>query len=697
MTSLPDAKGACFTGMLCDAAAAECHRFRGELALISLKFLSGGACLAAFALAAAAAAQSPNSLAADAALFGAREAAFSASLSPDGSRVLYLTPGPGRQTIALSGDLSTGQFSRVVGSDGDPESLSWCHFASTARVVCRFGGLVHSKSIGELLGFSRLIALDASGGGNPKMLGQSESAYDASLRGWDGEIIDWLVDAPGSVMMARLYVPEEGKIQSRVQRTKSGTGVDRVDVTTLRRTPVEDARDGAEFTTDGRGNVRLMSITGARNSGMLTGEVRYFYRTRGSRDWKSLYNVKNVLDADFVPLAVDGTIDALYALKKLGGRYALYTVKLDGSMAETLIAQNPRVDIDDVVRFGTGQRVIGYTFAEDKRKTVYFDPEFKALAESLSGALPHLPLINFVDSSADGNKLLVIAASDTDPGRYYLFDRQQKTLSEAMRVRPDLDGRTMASVKPVTIPAPDGAAIPGYLTLPPGREAKGLPAIVLPHGGPSARDEWGFDWLAQFLAARGYAVLQPNYRGSAGFGDAWLNQNGFRGWRTSIGDVQASARWLATQGIADPSKLAIVGWSYGGYAALQAAANDPSLYKAVVAIAPVTDLAQLKQESQNFADAHLVEKFVGTGPHVTEGSPLRNAASIAAPVLLVHGDMDANVRIAQSQRMHSALRSAGKQSDLLTFKGLDHHLEDGAARTEMLARIGALLERTIGR
>jgi dipeptidyl aminopeptidase/acylaminoacyl peptidase len=265
-----------------------------------------------------------------------------------------------------------------------------------------------------------------------------------------------------------------------------------------------------------------------------------------------------------------------------------------------------------------------------------------------------------------------------------------------MIVRPELEGRALAPVKPVTIAAPDGVSIPAYLTLPPGKAAKGLPAVVLPHGGPSARDEWGFDWLAQFLAARGYAVLQPQYRGSAGFGDAWLNQNGFKNWRTSIGDVTASAKWLVSQGIADPNKLAILGWSYGGYAALQSAVVEPSLYKAVVAVAPVTDLQMAKDEARNFANFYLVEKEIGSGPHVAEGSPLRHAAEIQAPVLLIHGMMDNVVRVAESKAMDQALRGAGKQSELLTFKGLDHQLNDSDARTQMLTKIGELLDRTIG-
>lgn len=292
--------------------------------------------------------------------------------------------------------------------------------------------------------------------------------------------------------------------------------------------------------------------------------------------------------------------------------------------------------------------------------------------------------------------MLIRAGSDTDPGRYYLFDRSKKTLNETMIERPKLEGRALASVKSVTI-ATGGISMPAYLTLPPGKEAKGLPAVILPHGGPSSRDEWGFDWLPQFLAARGYAVVQPQYRGSAGFGDAWLNENGFRNWRTSISDVTASAKWLAEQGIADTNKLAIVGWSYGGYAALQSAAVEPSLYKAVVAIAPVTDLQKLKDESVNYTNRKLVESVVGSGPHVAEGSPLRNAAAIQAPVLLVHGDMDSNVRYDHSADMNKALASAGKTSELITYKGLDHYLDNSTARTQMLTKIGELLDRTIGK
>jgi len=633
-----------------------------------------------------------QSLAADAKAFGAREAVERPDLSPDGSSVIYLTPGPGRKTAAVVGNLDSGKFQTMMTTDGRPESLEWCNFAAQTRAVCRFGGLIKNPGEIDLLGFSRLLAVNTDGS-NPKLLGQPATAYELTIRNVDAAVIDWLTQSDGTVLLERLYVPEEGKMGTNIVRTKRGVGVDRVDVTTLKSDVVESPHEAADYWSDGQGHVRLMSITGQRNSGVLTGNVSYSYRLPDSRDWKDIYSGD---DREFVPRAIDAGANSLYVLKKNAGRYALYAIKLDGSKAERLVADNPRVDIDDVVRFGDGQKVIGYTYVEDKRTTVYFDPEFKALAASLSKVLPNLPLVEFVDSSRDGSKLLIFAGSDSDPGRFYVFDRTHKALTPAMISRPELEGHPLASVKPVTVSAPDGTAIPAYLTLPVGKAAKGLPAVILPHGGPSARDVWGFDWLAQFLAARGYAVLQPQYRGSAGFGDVWLNQNGFKNWRTSIGDITASAKWLAAQGIADPNKMAILGWSYGGYAALQSAVTEPNLYKAVIAVAPVTDLGLVKQESRNYTDADLVARLVGSGPHIEEGSPLRHASAITVPVLLIHGDTDANVRIDESQRMNDALKSAGKQTELLKFEGLDHQLVDSDARAEMLTKIGELLDRTIG-
>jgi len=331
----------------------------------------------------------------------------------------------------------------------------------------------------------------------------------------------------------------------------------------------------------------------------------------------------------------------------------------------------------------------------DRRQTEVFEPQIKQLLTALSRALPQQPLMRIVDSSLDESMLVVVAGSDNDPGVYYMFDRKSHQLNTFLVLRSELEHVKLANVKATSYPAEDGVMIPAYLTLPPGQESPhGLPAIVLPHGGPSSRDQWGFDWLSQYFANRGYAVLQPEYRGSAGYGEAWFQQNGFRSWKVAIGDVLSGGRWLVKQGIADPARLGIVGWSYGGYAAMKSTVVDPTLFKAAIAIAPVTDLSALVEERRHWSDFEVVKAFVGDGPQLHEGSPIENASSFKVPVLRFHGTLDRTVGYRQSERLAEKLKSAGARVDLVSFKDLDHQLDDSEARTELLKRSDEFLQAT---
>jgi dipeptidyl aminopeptidase/acylaminoacyl peptidase len=264
-----------------------------------------------------------------------------------------------------------------------------------------------------------------------------------------------------------------------------------------------------------------------------------------------------------------------------------------------------------------------------------------------------------------------------------------------MLSRPELENAKLAAVRHVTYRAADGTEVPAYLTLPPGSDGRKLAAIVMPHGGPEARDEWGFDWLSQYFANRGYAVLQPEYRGSSGYGDAWFKQNGFKSWRAAVGDVNDAGRWLIAQGIADPNKLGIVGWSYGGYAALQANVLDPKLYKAVVAVAPVTDLPSLAEEWRNWSNHRIEVERIGTGSEPREGSPAEHADAFLAPVLLFHGDRDRNVNVHQSELMASRLKGAGKNVELVVYPKHDHQLDDSETRADMLRKADAFLRASL--
>ena len=635
-----------------------------------------------------------------AAAFGARQSAWGLSLSPDGTRVAYLSASSNLSTSLYVLALAPGsQRQLITRSSGNPDRLQGCYWVSNDRLICEVFFVVKEGDFGTFQNASRLVAIDVNGG-NIKLLNKRSNSYTYGKDFGGGAIVDWLPDQDGKVLMARATLPDD-HIGSKLGSSEFGLGVDLVDTRTLISSRVEKPYPKAEgFISDGRGNVRIIELSDLRDAQYATTVTSTFlYRKKGSRDWVTLGKYDFVNHDGFLPVAIDPDLDVAYGFQKLDGRQALYTVTLDGSLKQALVFARDDVDLgfNSLYRIGRRHRIVGVTYETDYNHVQFIDPELAALNASIAKALPTHPAIRVTDASADESKLLMFASVDNDPGVYYVFDRSTHQLQTFLVARDPLEGVKLATVKPVSFPAADGTRIPGYLTLPPGtKDAKGLPAIVLPHGGPGARDHWGFDWLPQFFASRGFAVLQPNFRGSTGYGDDWFKRNGFRSWRIAIGDVLDSGRWLVAQGIADPSRLAIVGWSYGGYAALQSAVVDQSLFKAVIAIAPVTDLVSLKEQRRRFTDYYVFSDFIGSGPEARDGSPAQNAARIKVPVLMFQGTNDVNVSYAQSQLMDKNLAAAGVPHELVTFEHLDHYLEDSTARTEMLRKSDAFLRKTMG-
>lgn len=619
--------------------------------------------------------------------FGQRAAIQDISLSPDGQQVVFIAPGPGRDSRVYYVSLSDKKPKLITGTTGKPEQAIWCDFVSNKRIACR---IFYINDDGGLLLTNReLIALDIDGK-DIKPLGQKRSFYSTGRRQNDGFILDWLPDSD-DVLMAWNFVPESNA-GSKINRTAAGLGVVKLNTRTGRWKGVERAkRTASNYLSDGEGNIRIFGFEGVQNSGQRGSATRYSYRMNGSKTLHDLSRYDFLTRRGFRPLAVDGPKNVVFGLELHNGRLALFSIALDETMTKTLLFSHPEYDVAGVKRFGQDGRVVGAIYADEYFRTEYFDKSLDGLADKLSKALPGNPKISYVDSSFDERKLLLFSGSDRDPGRYYVFDRDTNKLAEIMLVRPQLENTALSKVTPVTYKAGDGTDIPGYLTLPPGKEAKNLPTIILPHGGPSSRDVWGFDWLSQYLANRGYAVLQPNFRGSYGFGQRWFEVNGFKNWSVAMGDINAGTHWLVEQGISDPNKMAIMGWSYGGYAALQSAATYPDLYSAVIAIAPVTDLRMLIEDDRRYTSFANTREQVGDGPHLKTGSPMQNVSKINAPVIIFHGDRDINVNVRHGRKMDEALRGAGKSSKLVVYEGLDHQLPDGVARAQMLRDINDFL------
>lgn len=630
--------------------------------------------------------------------FGLRQGVLDISLSPSGNRIAFVSPGPqGSEilnVIELTGDTELRSVMRNTTQNSDLEQCEW---ATEERLVCSVSYVIDNA--GVLTWSSRLMAVGADGS-NPILLTPRMRPRSIGGRQDGGDVL--ALDVPGEPNRILMTSQAVGAftIGTRAVKDEEGLGVDWVDIVNGKRGRVEKPEaDAQKYLADETGRVRLKMRHLVRQTGDLSGRRLYYYRSATSDSWNLLSEVDTTAQTreGYVPVAIDAAKGVAYGFDTIDGYEAIVSLALtEGARPQTLLARTD-VDVDKLIRIGRQRRVVGASFATEKREVEYFDPELKKLAEALHGALPGKPLINIVGASADESKLLIVAQSDTDPGMVYLYDKGTRKLGEILPLREHLIGRAMGSMKPVTFPAADGTQIPGYLTLPHGSDGKNLPAIVMPHGGPSSRDEWGFDWLVQFFAARGYAVLQPNYRGSSGYGAAWYGRNGFQAWETAIGDVNQAGRWLVSQGVADPQALAIVGWSYGGYAALQSQVLDPALYKSVVAIAPVTDLERLRADARPYTNYNLVDRFIGRGAHVVAGSPAQHPERFTAPVMLVHGTSDQNVDVGHSRLMNGKLRGAGKRVEYVEYDDLDHSLSDGAARAAMLGKIDAFLRQSLKR
>ena len=307
-------------------------------------------------------------------------------------------------------------------------------------------------------------------------------------------------------------------------------------------------------------------------------------------------------------------------------------------------------------------------------------------------------------STADEKVWLISAFSDTEPGETYLFDRSTKKLTLQYRVREKLPRAYLAAMKPVRYESSDGLEIPAYLTLPKGVDAKNLPVILVPHGGPWGRDGWGYSGMTQFLANRGYAVLQPNFRGSTGYGKKFLDGGNLEWGQKMQDDVTWGAKYLIQKGIADPKRVAIMGGSYGGYATLAGVAFTPDLYAAAVDIVGPSNLITLLEAIPPYWEQIRVMFYKRMGdPRNPDGkaqldrqSPLNSATKIKTPLMVVQGANDPRVNKREADQIVIALRDRGFPVEYLVAPDEGHGFARPINNLAMYAAAEKFLARHLG-
>ncbi len=372
---------------------------------------------------------------------------------------------------------------------------------------------------------------------------------------------------------------------------------------------------------------------------------------------------------------------------------------------DELVESDPmkRVDFGDAIFSEATDELVATTYEDDRTRIYFRDKAFEADYALLKKKLGDKE-IRPVSATRDERIWIVAATSDTDPGTVYLFDRKSKKLSVEYVVRERIPREHMAAMKAIRYQSSDGLEIPAYLTLPKGGPAKNLPTIVFPHGGPWARTSWGFSNYAEFLANRGYAVLQPNFRGSTGYGKKFLNA-GNRQWGDLMqDDLTWGVKALVAQGIADPKRIGIMGGSYGGYATLAGVAFTPDLYAAAVAIVAPSNLITLLGSIPPYWEAGRVIFHERMGnPTTPEGrkqlerqSPLNSASRIKTPLLIAQGANDPRVKMAESEQIVIALRDRGFPVEYLVAPDEGHGFARPVNNMSLFAATEAFFAKYLG-
>ena len=431
--------------------------------------------------------------------------------------------------------------------------------------------------------------------------------------------------------------------------------------------------------------------------GSVDGKTKLLVRNTNSGELLDISDGPLFKTGYFTPLEQGLSGDKLFVSSAIGhGRKKIYHYDYNTNTIISKVFEHPKVDVEDILYSRKKEKVIAATYIDDRFEYEFFDEEFEAIYKQVANYFPDKK-VSIVQENEDGEFLIISAENANKPRDFFIYSKKEKSIKPIVEGSTQLNSYKMADVSPVTYFSRDGLEIHAYLTIPNNSEGP-FPTIIMPHGGPWARDVLGYNDWAQFLANRGYAVLQPNFRGSTGYGNTFTNISMGEWGGKMQDDLTDGLKWLEKKGIAEIGNACIVGASYGGYAALMGAINDPYLYRCAVSIAPVTDLNNYINTYKNFPDRdRLMQMVVGDNSKkfLSNRSPRKLAKNIQIPILLVHGNSDIRVDIKHSYLMEKSLKRAKKDFEFIELDGASHFLLQDEHKRILLEKMEVFLENNL--
>jgi len=610
------------------------------------------------------------------------------AISPDGENIAALAPVNGRQNLVVV-DLVRKKATPLTQLDTkDIVFFDWL----TARRL-----LVQTGTLGARVDDARgggLYAVDVDGSGERRVAeGGDELAFGGIQTTFtDTRLVRTLPGSDDVIAAETLYESHKATPGNLVRiNTRSAR---RINVSGTK----PDAGDYEGWVADNKGIARVLIA-------QSDSKVRIWYRAGEDKPWVKLDEFGALSDSQWRPVAVaDDDKTLLVASQRGRDKSAIVRYDPEKKAFGEVLAAHPQVDLGNLVTDPHTGAIVGVLYDADRAGIAWFDATLAAVQSAIDKALPDA--VNSFSWSADRKKFLIRSRSDVNPGSFYLFDRSTGKIQWLADRMPWIDPKKMSPMTPVRYKARDGLEIPAYLTIPRGSTGKHLPLVVDIHGGPWVPgDEWGFDREAQFLASRGYAVLQPNYRGTSRYG--WKHfASSFKQWGLAMqDDITDGVKWAVEQGYADPARVCIYGGSYGGYATMMGLIKTPELFKCGINYVGVTDLELfLGATWSDFAYSpgleHEMKDMFGDATkdaaQLKATSPVLHADAIKAPVLMAYGAADVRVVPEHGWRMKAAMEKAGQHPEWILADGEGHGYRELSNQVMFYGAMEKFLDRYIG-